>query len=67
MEFIWGGDIFQNFLMNLCEGRVILWGGGGGWEYCFENSMPPESQLVCPSTKAVTVILCNEAAASHHH
>ena len=37
MEFPWAWNIFKNFLINLCKGRVIL----EGVNIFFENSVPP--------------------------
>ena len=34
MEFTWSWNIFKNFLINLCKGRVIL-------ERIFFNSISP--------------------------
>ena len=36
MEFPWAWNIFKNFLINLCKGRVILEGVN-----IFENSISP--------------------------
>ena len=36
MEFPWAWNIFKNFLINLCKGRVILEGIN-----IFENSISP--------------------------
>ena len=37
MEFPWAWNIFENFLINLCKGRVIL----EGVNIFFENSIFP--------------------------